>query len=184
MLYKVGECIFLLFFFFPPLPTVVPWCSHTLPAFTYNEHTAAINFPPSIFRQRAFKENWVEASNQPSLWVFMIAHAITWPWYVLGCLTEPQKHVNTWTILQRETHLLQDVCINPRDECLPDVVAIELLRARGCALAKSKVSSLVPWVKRWPCGDMENTTLRWNAIKLKSVWMYCLLRKTRLQSNI
>lgn len=141
-------------------------------------------FPPSILRQRAFKDNWVEASNPPSLWVFMIVHAITWPWYVLGCLTEPQKHVNTWTILQRETHLLQDVCINPRDECLPDVVAIELLRVRGCAPAKSRVSSLFPWVKRWPCGDVENTTIRWNAIKLKSVWMYCLLRKTRLQSNI
>lgn len=32
--------------FFLPLPTVVPWCSHTWPAFTYDEHTTAILFSP------------------------------------------------------------------------------------------------------------------------------------------
>lgn len=98
-----------------------------------------------------------------------------------GCSTQTSETCKYLNDSPERSASPAGVCISPRDECLSDAVAIELLRA--CAQIGPSpppapfLTSPTKWSDHNHVVRSSKRVIRWNAIKLKSVWMYCLFRK-------
>lgn len=90
---------------------------------------------------------------------YCFLHVGFWPWYVLGCLPMC-KYLNFFP----EKTLSQPHQSGKRDECVPDLIAMEVQRA-------SSVLKLNVKKQRGFFSPKVGTWSQMNSIKLKSVWM-------------